>query len=114
MEIALNEFFPYLAAVVYFLFQDWFKKIPKEWYLSVAIIIPILVIFFPLKIHANIIRLILESLLLILAYHAFNIGLSCFFEEIKYACYFRYIFIIRIINGNFDILLEFLRKMKAQ
>lgn len=76
MEVDVNAFFPYLAAIVYFLFQDWFKKIPKEWYLSAAIIIPILVIFFPLKIHANIIRLILESLLLILAYHVFSKKLS--------------------------------------
>lgn len=76
MEVDVNAFFPYLAAVVYFLFQDWFKKIPKEWYLSAAIIIPILVIFFPLKIHVNVIRLILESLLLILTYHAFSKKLS--------------------------------------
>ena len=76
MEVDVNTFSPYLAAVVFFLFQDWFKKIPKEWYLTAAIIIPILVIVFPLKIHANIIRLILESLLLILAYHAFSKKLS--------------------------------------
>lgn len=76
MEIDLSAFFPYLAAVVYFLFQDWFKKIPKEWYLSAVIIIPILIIFFPLKIHANVIRIILESILLILTYHAFSKKLS--------------------------------------
>lgn len=76
MEIDLSAFFLYLAAVVYFLFQDWFKKIPKEWYLSAVIIIPILIIFFPLKIHANIIRIILESILLILTYHAFSKKLS--------------------------------------
>ncbi|WP_261786896.1 hypothetical protein [Lactobacillus taiwanensis] len=37
MEVDVNAFFPYLAAVVYFLFQDWFKKIPKEWYLSAVL-----------------------------------------------------------------------------
>lgn len=30
MEVDVNTFSPYLAAVVFFLFQDWFKKIPKE------------------------------------------------------------------------------------